>query len=339
MDFMKEYNYSSQSIDLLDRLGRLTDGGDATRYTLYSFLQILNQNFLYNAYQPKTPNDMGLFKIWYEYLKKNNVDIYTNSNINKIITESNKIQKIMIGSTELEGKNFIFAIPPVSINELLQSMNLDNTFGNNFTQFSENTNYLTYIPVTFHWSQKLKLKKIWGFPRTSWGISHIVLTDYMDMKQSESMTVISANISRYDKSEFLNKTPNEISDKNILMSEVFRQLKTIYSNIPNPDNMIMSQNIYINNKWEPIHTAFMTTTYGYIDFKSPVYTNMYNCGAHNGMSSYSFTSIETAIVNAIMLTHTLIPETKKEYVISEAITIRYILIIILFIFLYFIFQT
>jgi len=161
----------------------------------------------------------------------------------------------------------------------------------------------------------------------------------MDMKQSESMTVISANISRYDKSEFLNKTPNEISDKNILMSEVFRQLKTIYSNIPNPDNMIMSQNIYINNKWEPIHTAFMTTTYGYIDFKSPVYTNMYNCGAHNGMSSYSFTSIETAIVNAIMLTHTLIPETKKEYVISEAITIRYILIIILFIFLYFIFQT
>jgi protoporphyrinogen oxidase len=329
MEFMTINNFSPKSIDLLDRLGRLTDGGTANEYTLHSFLQILNQNFLYKIYQPKLPNDVGFIKLWTEYLLNNGVDIYTGAIIEKIIYNGNKINKIILDSNELSGDNFIMAMPPYSIDELLQVTNLNGAFGNNFSDFSEKTNYLTYIPITFHWETKLNLKNIWGYPSTSWGIGHIVLSDYMDFKDDRSKTVISALITKYDKSEYLNKTPNQISDRNILIKEVFRQLKTIHKNLPEPDNIVMTQNYYLNNKWVPVHTAFMTTKYGYIDYYSPIFKNLYNCGVHNGKSSYSFTSLESSVVNAISLVHELVPESKNDYQIKEAITIRQVLFIIL----------
>jgi protoporphyrinogen oxidase len=328
MEFMKFKHFSPSSIDLLDRLGRLTDGGTANEYTLYSFLQILNQNFLYKIYQPKLPNDIGFIKIWEKYLVNNGVDIYTDSIIENITFNNNKITKIITNSNELIANNFIMAMPPYSINELIQITNLNNAFGDNFSDFSEKTNYLTYVPITFHWSTKLLLKKIWGYPSTSWGIGHIVLSEYMDFNDDRSKTVISALITKFDKSDYLHKTPNEISDKNILIKEVFRQLKSIYNDLPDPDNIIMSQNYYLNNKWVPRHTAFMTTKYGYIDFYSPVFKNLYNCGVHNGKSSYSFTSLESSIVNAINLVHELIPESKNDYIIKEALTIRELLLFI-----------
>ncbi len=328
MEFMKFKHFSPSSIDLLDRLGRLTDGGTANEYTLYSFLQILNQNFLYKIYQPKLPNDVGFINIWENYLVNNGVDIYTDSIIENISFNNNKITKIITNSNELIANNFIMAMPPYSINELIQITNLNNAFGDNFSDFSEKTNYLTYVPITFHWSTKLNLKKIWGYPSTSWGVGHIVLSDYMDFQDDRSKTVISALITKFDKSDYLHKTPNEISDKNILIKEVFRQLKSIYNDLPDPDNIIMSQNYYLNNKWVPRHTAFMTTKYGYIDFYSPVFKNLYNCGVHNGKSSYSFTSLESSIVNAINLVHELIPESKNDYIIKEALTIRELLLFI-----------
>jgi len=60
-------NFSKDSIEMIDRICVLTDGGDSTKFTLNKFLQLLNQQFLYPLYQPKLPNDIGLFKIWKDY--------------------------------------------------------------------------------------------------------------------------------------------------------------------------------------------------------------------------------------------------------------------------------
>ena len=208
-------------------------------------------------------------------------------------------------------------------------MRIPNSFGNNFNKWSDDTNYITYIPIAFHWRKKLDLKRIWGYPQTSWGVGSIVMSDYMDFSDERSKTVISAIVSKPEKSDLLNKTPDEVSDKDELIKEVFRQLNTVYKNLPIPDHIVMTQNYHDGEKWIPEHTAFMTTKYGYLDFKSPTINNLYNCGVQNGKSSYSFTSMESSVVNAIALVRELIPESKKEWEIKNGTTLRSVILIII----------
>ena len=323
---VNQYNFSDKAINYLDRLCRLTDGGGIENFTTFSFLQIINQNLGYKIYQPKKPHDVGLFKIWQEHLIKNGVDLFLNCEINNFITdENNNITNIVVGQNNniIAGNNYILAMPPYNINQLITKFeSLQNAFGDNFNSWSKITNYITYIPVVFHWNKKIKLEKIWGFPETEWGIGHIVLSDYMDFEDNRSQTVISTLISKYDLSKYLNKTPDQIEDKEVIINEVFRQLKTILINLPDYDYAIMSHNYYQNNKWNSINTAFMTTKYGYINNKSKLINNLYNCGVHNGLSSYSFTSFESSVVNAIELFHQLIPESKNDFKIKNIKTLR-----------------
>lgn len=336
-EFLDYHNFSEKSKDILDRIGRLTDGGGIEKYTLFSFLQIINQNILYNIYQPKKPNDVGLFKILHQELIKRNVDIYLNSEVKKINTNNtNLIINITTDKYIFNADNFIFAIPPININKLFYNNNIDSGFKKDFNIWSENTNYITFIPVIFHWNTKLNIKRIWGYPQTSWGVGYIIMSDYMDFNDDRSKTVISAIITMSsNKSEFLNKTPDEIPYKEIIIKEVFRQLKTIHPNLPEYTNAIMSQNYHNGKEWISVHNAFMTTKYGYLDFNSKIYKNLFNCGVHNGKSTYSFTSLESSIVNAIELLYILVPETKNEIKIRKATTLRIILLIIIVIILIF----
>ena len=56
-------------------MARLTDVASADKYTLYEFLQIANQQAFYKIFQPNRPNDIGLFKIWKEFLESKNVKL------------------------------------------------------------------------------------------------------------------------------------------------------------------------------------------------------------------------------------------------------------------------
>lgn len=328
-EFLDKNAFSNRAKDLLDRIGRLTDGGGIDQYTLFSFLQIMNQNVLYNIYEPKKPNDVGLFKRWTNELVKRGVDIYLNAEVNNIETNrdttSQSIECISTKEYRFYGTHFIFAMPPYQINKIFHQNQLDSGFRNNFGEWSQQTNYITYIPVVFHWEKKFDIQRVWGYPQTSWGVGFIVMSDYMDFEDPRSLTVISTAITIQNKSEYLNKTPDEVSNSSELIKEVFRQLKTVLPNIPEYDHAIMSQNRYDGEKWVPFHTAFMTTKHGYIGFQSDRYRNLYNCGVQNGKSTYSFTSLESSVVNAVELVNEFVPESKMDIRIREAITFRGVL--------------
>jgi hypothetical protein len=337
-DFLNKNNFSDKAKDYIDRLCRMTDGAGIDRYTLYSFLQIANQNMLYKIYQPKKPNDIGLFRYWEEALLKNNVDIFMNSSVTDIdittTNNNNKISNIIIKNNnsnaiyEIKGKNFIFAIPLYNISQILQKSKnnlVKNSFGNfgEFVDFAEKTDYLQYIPVIFHFNKKINLKKIWGFPSTSWGIGFIVMSDYMDFEDERSQTVISTLITKNNKSDLTNKTPNETFNEEELKNEVFRQLKISFPNLPEPTYAILSQNYYDKDKkkWIPKDTAFIKTKLGFIDNNSKIFSNLYNCGSYNGYSEYGFTSIESTMINAMELLYKLEPRTKNEYKMRKITTI------------------
>jgi hypothetical protein len=211
-------------------------------------------------------------------------------------------------------KRIILACPPQEVQRILTAhTELGAAFGPDFDRFQRETQYLPYISVIFHWRSALRVPKIWGYPRTSWGVGNIVLSDYMDFNDPRSKTVISAVVTMPDRpSEHLALSANEIGDKRSIMREVFRQLRQIYPDLPDPDYQFLTQSAYDENRrqWVPFNHAFMTTTHGHVPNRSVMYANLYNCGVQNGNSSYSFTSMESSVANAVHLATELQPELK-----------------------------
>ena len=346
MEYLSSHDFSKASIDILDRIGRLTDGGSADTYTLFSFLQILNQNFLYGIYQPRVPNDVGLFRIWEDALLERGVVIMKNATIDQFIvdatatataTASAKVLGVAVSDARSESKpvvcgcnNIILACPPQEVQRILSAHEeLGAAFGPDFERFQEETQYLPYISVIFHWRSKLEVPKIWGYPRTAWGVGNIVLSDYMDFNDPRSRTVISTVVTMPDAPSDnvqLNVSANEISDKRGVMNEVFRQLRQVYPDLPEPDYQFLTQSAYDadQRRWVPFNHAFMTTTHGYVPNRSAMFENLYNCGVQNGNSSYSFTSMESSVANAIHLSTELQPELVHLNLtkVRDAVTVR-----------------
>jgi hypothetical protein len=306
--YLAEKNFSNEAIWYIDRLCRLSDGAGIERYTVFQFMQIINQNTLYNTYQPKLPNDIGLLKFWKKILEKQNVDILLEHeaiNFNK--NNVNNITDIIIRNnnilTKIKGTNFILAIQPYALTKLVKSSSIPNAFGdiNKLIKWEKKTRYLTYISVIFHWDTQLNLPKVWGFPKTEWGIAFVVLSNYMKFQNKKSKTVISTCITIQNKSSTINKIPNECT-KEELINEVYNQLKISFPHLPKPTASLLTQNHYNtdNKTWESNNNAFIATKDGYIDNYSK-YNNLYTCGAHNGNSEYNFTSLETSVQNALAL--------------------------------------
>jgi predicted NAD/FAD-dependent oxidoreductase len=345
---MKEYltnnNYQPKSIDIIDRICRLTDGGDINKYTLNKFLQLINQQILYKLYQPKFPTDEGLLPIWKDFLKNRGVKFMLNTEINKINTKDDTITSLNILNNkkekdkELKANNYILAIPPKNIVSLLYTNdNIKNAFGdfNKLKEWAENTEYLDYISITFHWNKNLNLPNVYGFTKSDWGLVFIKLTDYMKFGENTSKTLISTAVTITDKkSKYNGKTANECN-KDEVIKEVLMQLKESYPDLPEPSASIMTPNNYFNNEdktWDSKDNAFISSYKSYyIPFQSEIIKNLYNLGTHNGKSSYSFTSLESAISNSIALSHIFYPELKDKYKHKRGYTLRDIILIILLI--------
>ena len=346
-DFLRNNNFKEDSIEIIDRVCKLTDGGGIEKYTMNQFLQLFNQQILHKLYQPNKPLDEGLFKIWKEYLEKNGVEFSLNIEIEDIKIDNGKIENIKIrrGNNNfiINGDKYVFAIPPKNLNEIVKKYDIKNDWGD-LERFSKETEYIDYISVTFHWNKKLELNKIYGFPKTEWGLAYIVLTDYMEFKEENSKTVISSAVTITDrKSKNNNKTANECN-KEELIKEMMYQLRQSFPEIPEPSISLISPGvIYDENekKWKSLDTAFISNSKeGFLKYENNVIKNMYNLGTHNGNSYYKFTSMESAVSNSVALSKILYKElNNKKYIeLEKAIEISDIFdLVIIILIIYFIY--
>jgi hypothetical protein len=356
--FMKNNSFTPESTDYLERVCRLTDGAQTDRYTLFQFLQLINNQSLYNLHQPTKPNDDGLLDLMKNKLLDTNLvtfllnhDVLSLNTDDDIINSLSVINKVTSNKYIAQGQKYILAIPPKPLyNMLLNSGSCKYAFGNIefIRKWTENNSYFKYIPITLHWKKKLDLPKIWGFPASDWGLAFIVLSNYMKFERPEelenSQTVISTAITFTDrKSLVTGKTANE-SDMNEIHNEVLRQLRLSYPDLPNPDFMLTSPHVHnVDNKWINTDTAFVSTPNKnqYLPFKSFIFDNLYNCGAQNGKSNYHFTSMETAISNGLHLFNELEPNGHKRYIKDyKQITnfVRFAILLVLFIIGYYIYS-
>jgi len=318
-DYLYDNKFKEESIEMIDRVCKLTDGGGIDKYTLHEFLQLFNQQFFYSLYQPKYPNDVGLFKIWREFLEKRNVDFYLGSDIKHININNDEIVSITLNPLEtVYGKHYVMAIPPKNLLEMVDKFKIQHSWGN-LREYALETAYIDYIPVAFHWNTALNLNKIYGFPKSSWGIAFIVLTDYMSFNEPESKTVITTAVTINDKKSPNNKKTANECEPNELIDEIFLQLKEAYPDLPMPTKSIISPGVYYDihlKKWISKDTAFiLTSNKGFLPFENNKIKNMYNLGTHNGKSFYKFTSMESSVSNAVMLSKKIYPELNdKRYI-------------------------
>ncbi len=335
-------SFSSSSKDYLDRLCKLTDGSGSDRYSVYEFCQLVNQQLLYKLYQPKYPNDVGLFSTIYNNLSKR-VDIRLSTTVNGLLYDNNKVIGISTNNGFFYSKNTILAIPPSAIQKISPNSfkNLDYVVNNN--------SYIGYVSVVYKWNNKLKLPKIHGFPTNDWGVVFIVLSDYFEPKGSKTSetrqsegrrnddepkgeeTLISTTIYNLDTpSKYTNKTANQ-SSKDELVQEILRQLPF---KLPPPDNITFSPtNVFSRSKWNNIDVSYVSTSNGKcLPQVSNVYYNLYNCGPQNGKSYYSFASFESAVQNSIsLLKHFNINIPKVEIMsLNQTLFIIFLIIIVIY---------
>lgn len=348
LEFVK--GFTPSTVDYLDRLCRLTDGAGLDNYNVYKFLQLVNQHFaLHKFYQPKQPNDLGLFAIWKRELDKLGVEIRLNTTVDRLLlskTGDSTIGVQLDDGTIIDGTTIILAIPPKPLAKIMnatlsnqssnQSSNqLSNQLSNQslkigfqpnsgetFNKWAAANSYVDYITITYHWENKIPLKSVWGFPSTPWGIAHIVLSDYF--QDQPNGTLISVGITKVDSpTEY--GTARNASDE-VLIAETFRQLKSVYPDLPKWDSATIGSRIgqetaYVQSASDP----------SYLPFAAFGIRGLYNVGTQNGKSQYAFTSMETAVVNAHALAYELEPSLQSKYPIIVPWTLNQLLGVVLFV--------
>ena len=340
--FMKNNNFTDESIDYIERLCRLTDGASADDYTLFQFLQLLNQQLFYKLYQPRITNDKGLIKEWENKLKSNKVKILLNTELVKINQINNKVSEIAIMKNKVQSiikvNKLVLAIPPKPLYNILNSSEeLKNSFiledlknSNNvdkLKQWKSKNSYFDYISLTFHYKSNIKLNKYNGFPRTPWGIGFIVVSEYMDFSDEPSKQCISICISMTDVKNEYNKTANEST-----LDEISFYVQKQLSIFPKPDKVIFSQQVVrSDNKWINLDTAYVITSENnFLNYKSKI-ENLYAIGIFNGNSNYHFTSLESSVQNAIHFCIQEFPDLKYKYKMKYLNEVKYVIYDILFI--------
>lgn len=339
--FLTENNFSQSSLDLIDRLARMTEGIGIDTYTLYEFLEIFNQNSLYPIYQPRKPNDIALFKKWEDILiLMPNIHILKSHTLRDIIPDEDnphKINNLLIQNNlthniiNIFGQKYLCAIPPKALNQIILNKPISNAFGSKviINEFINISSYLPFVAVVFHWDKKIIIPKIWGRPKSYWGITFIVLSDYMDFDDARSKTVISTCIT------YPERIPLYISQEE-LINEVFDQLiQSVGTNLEDPTYSILSPKTFMekDGKLDVTDSAFVLSKMGFINSKSVIYDNLYWVGSHNGKSFCGFTSIESAVSNAVSMGHELEPDTEELINVFVFPTIRTVFLIMILILL------
>jgi UDP-galactopyranose mutase len=299
--FMEDNNFSNETILYIDRLCKLTDGATYDKYTLNQFLQLVNQQLLYGLYQPVLPNDRGLIKQWTDkIIDTNYVDIILNEEVITLNRDKNKITSVITNKNIYYGNEIILTIPPKPLYKLIKSNNLFDSLNMSkyeFFNWTKENSYFNYICLTYHYNKKIDFPKMWGFIQSKWDIVFIILSNYMDLTSTTepSKTIISIAITNVNMKNDQGKTVNDCT-----YDELIEEVKKQLPYFPKPDKIILAPNIkYINGKWINEDTAFVESTNNkYLDYKTKI-DNLYIVGTHNGHSKYKFTSLESAVQNAI----------------------------------------
>lgn len=279
--WMNDRGFSLASQDTIDRVCRMTDGADKSRYLVSSFLSLFNENVFYKFQQPNKAMDKGLIREWEDILA-GKVTILKSTTVRSV-----RPGIVTTDSEQIHAKTIIFAMPPQYIVDIGGIRDL---FEDEIVSYAEKTKYIKYVSLTFHWKKKLSLDNIYGLTKdTKWGVVFIKLSDYIG-NDSTTSTLFTIAVTKIDVPGLLGKTADESSDAEI-KAEVWEEMNDLFQFPSRPDSIV----IYHGDD-----KAFVETVSGFKTFENER-AGVYAVSTCNGNSHYSFTSFESAVSNAIAL--------------------------------------
>lgn len=320
--YMLDNNFSPDTMTYIDRVCRVVDGAASDKFSLNEFLQIVNQQFLYPLYEPKLPNDLGLIKVWTNFIAKRGVTLKLNCSLTSVDAPNNVIKTS--GGDFKYGK-LILALNPYNIFNISTNLFSDIT-----VMYAARTRYMTYVSLSFYWNRKVQLPDIHGFSASEWGVVFIVMSNYFTNTPNE--TIISVAVSILDVPSLVTgKTANQTNTIEELKTEVFRQFCTSFKgvDIPPPDVISMYPGVKYGGPpgmggWYSESGSFFNSFQNantFIPFQSSVYPNVYNVGCQNGQQTYRFTSMESAVTNSIVLCKQLEPSVTSDIYLKTALQV------------------
>ena len=340
--FMQTHAFHTESQDLIQRLCLMTDGADADRYTVFEFLQLINQHTWYSFYQPRQPTDKGLFAFIQSKLESLGVIILLNRTVVSWQTSSmvNAIQ--LHDHSLIFAQSYIFACPPRHLLEFLshQPIPSQDAFGplDTLNHWVKATDYTLYISVMAFWDSHIVIPSRVGLLNSPWGITYIVLSESMTFPRG---TVISFAITRPDVvSPHTQKNAHAMNEYD-LKQEVIRQFMVMIDHpIPSPTQLLVPPGLYKNH--DPIHPTWMTQDTAYVltpqsspsplPSQSPMFPNVYSLGTHNHHHTYHFTSMESAVTNAMVMAQSFVGTPYELHIPFDVwTTIQWTLILLLLI--------
>lgn len=337
LQFVQKHHFQPQAIQMLDRACRMVDGSGIDRYSLNRLFQIVNQSFFYQVYQPVQANDKGLFHKWHAYFEQHdNMDFLLEHDVlhlsyNRQINSIHSVwavDKKNHNTIEIKCRNVILAIPPPSIARVLSTCHehIKNSFlpYDRLLHLAQTTEYIPYICITYHWNTVQKITSTHGFPVGEWGIIFIVLSDYL--QEEFSKTLISTCVSYTDrKSLHTGKTANQSSAEEV-MEETFRQLQQVLPSLETPTVSLLSPQCFYDTKtqtWKQKDISYFASIHEQPLPNHGKVKNLYNVGTHNGNSDYNATTMETAVINSIVLASQLDSSVSTQFPLQKITTLRF----------------
>ena len=285
LEWCRQHKFSQKTIDYVNTVCSFSDGADASRYSLNEFLSGFDQHFIFGFYEPRVANDKHLFPLWTAHLTKRGTT-FEKAHVESIVHANGKVRGVRLANDiELTAERVIFAVPPASLVPVLKSSNLTEP---GFEEFSRKTKYDPYWSIAFHFERNAPVLDHEGFRSTPWGII------YLDMPfNDERYKVLSVAATKWNvPSPVTGKTLRQhtkANDNDAIAQEILRQLR-----LPsNPVRAAIPTGTYFD-------TAFVAAAgAGYWPSKLTCCRDVFSVGTHNGLSDYNFTSMESAVQNAM----------------------------------------
>lgn len=265
-DYCESRGFSERSSRYVDLICRFSDGAGSDRYSLREFLSGFDQHALFPFYVPQRPL-AWVFDTWHRALLDRGVDVFLGDAVTAVSAHQVTTAS---GKTLRATRKVVLCVPPMHAHRLLKASGIKDQ---RFEKFAKKTKYEPYWSVSFFAS---------GYdippPDTEWGV---VAVQY-------PFGVLSAAATLFDvASSVTGVSIRQTSSSDEIAREIRRQLGL-------PDDV---EYAYLSETHPADQAFFAAASRGYYGPSLPCGIDTVGC--HNGNSSYGFTSMESAVQNAL----------------------------------------
>ena len=321
---------SQDTMTFLDDLCTRVEGAGSDRFAFRELLQLGNQMALnFEMLQPLKPNDVGFLLEWEKALKKERVDVRTNVIIKSLAQADAKCVITDSDGNIYSAEKVVFAVPPMALATIKGATD---AFGKDLPELAKRTAYNVYVSVAIEWDKKGRDDRSISSKATEWGVIAIEMSATTDFGKPNSL-LVSASVTRLNTKSFVTGlTANETTSRTEFAKELFRQFLEISTGFSDVGaTFVMNPNVFNDGaKWCDKDSAYINVPRTRaIPSDSASMPCVFTIGAHNQMSPYEFTSIESAVANSDALLYKWFKNDK--YAPIQATTLRTMLLLIMLI--------